>query len=471
MTHSNRVPDQLPVLADDRLDRTILHSTEHDWTAADLLVAAGVLVDRLRDLPERPRYLINLAARRDDFLVGLLAGMIGNHINLMPASQTPGAINDLLESHPDTVLLRGAGDVIDSRIAAHLPHVPIPRLQGTSGFDGPDVMPHIAADTVVARVFTSGSTGRPCGHDKTWGRLIANAHAAREALDQLSSPAGEPLHVLGTVPSQHMYGFESLILAAVCGGAILSIDQPFFPTDIADALSRLPAPRMLVTTPYHLHHLLASGIELPACERVLCATAPLEPALARRAEQAFGGALHEIYGCTETGQIAVRRPTRDAAWSLMPGIEFRHEGDSTIAQSGHIETPIRLGDRIEPLQGRRFHLLGRESNQVNIAGKRSSIEFLNAKLQDIDGVVEGLFFDPAMDKAHANTRLAAIVCAPDLTADEVREALRAEVDPVFLPRPLLLVDRLPVNATGKVTRENLHRLLDAAPDTRQEEAS
>ena len=461
---------QLPVLVDDRMDRVILRSPDREWTAGDLLASAGALSDRLHAQREKPRYLINLASRRDDFLVGLLAGMLGGQTNLMPASRTPGAINDLLDQYPDTVLLHGHDDTIDPRIANHRPQVAIPPLQEGLGANVAAPMPRIPADAIVARVFTSGSTGTPSGHDKTWGRLNDNARAAAQALDTLASPTAEPLQVLGTVPSQHMYGFESLILATLCEGAVLSSEQPFFPTDIANALARLPAPRVLVTTPYHLHHLLASGIELPRCERILCATAPLDPILARRAESTLGGVLQEIYGCTETGQIAVRRPTRDGSWSLMPGIELRHEGDDTIAQDGHIETPTRLGDRIAPLAERRFELLGRQGNQVNIAGKRSSIEFLNAKLRSIDGVVEGLFFDPGADN-DSTMRLAAVVCAPGLTVDQVRDSLRAEIDPVFLPRPLLLVGRLPVNATGKVTRETLLRLLEDEPVSTQAEAS
>lgn len=463
MTGADRDNRQLPALVDEQMERVVLRSPDRVWTAAQLLASAQDLADRLDQEAGNPGYLINLATRRDDFLVGLLAGMIGGRTNLMPSTQTPGAVNDVLERHPDTVLLHGPEDAIDARIAPPLSRIPIPRLREATSQDPAEVMPDVAANAVVARVFTSGSTGRPCGHDKTWGRLITNARAARQALDALSEPVSGRLHLLGTVPSQHMYGFESLILSAVCEGAVLSTEQPFFPTDIADALSRLPAPRMLVTTPYHLHHLLAADIEVPHCERVLCATAPLDPGLARRAEKKLGAALEEIYGCTETGQIAARRPARDSAWSLMPGIQLRHEGDDTIAEGGHIEVPIRLGDRLSLLEGRQFHLLGRQNNQVNIAGKRSSIEFLTAKLRGIEGVTDGLFFDPGTENDGESKRLAAIVCAPDLTVDRIRDALRAEIDPVFLPRPLVRVDHLPVNATGKITRESLLRLLGSEP--------
>ena len=52
----------------------------------------------------------------------------------------------------------------------------------------------------------------------------------------------------------------------------------------------------------------------------------------------------------------------------------------------------------------------------------------------------------------------AFVVAPDLSARVLLEELRQRVDPVFLPRPLHFVARLPRDATGKLSREVLVRL-------------
>jgi acyl-coenzyme A synthetase/AMP-(fatty) acid ligase len=57
------------------------------------------------------------------------------------------------------------------------------------------------------------------------------------------------------------------------------------------------------------------------------------------------------------------------------------------------------------------------------------------------------------------TRLTALVVAPGLSAPQLLEALRQRIDPAFLPRPLLLVDTLPRNATGKLSRAALDELL------------
>ena len=75
----------------------------------------------------------------------------------------------------------------------------------------------------------------------------------------------------------------------------------------ASALAAVPQPRLLVSTPFHLSALLAAEIPLPEVDLLLSATAPLSGELAAKAEARTGAPLHEIYGSTETGQIAVRR--------------------------------------------------------------------------------------------------------------------------------------------------------------------
>ena len=50
------------------------------------------------------------------------------------------------------------------------------------------------------------------------------------------------------------------------------------------------------------------------------------------------------------------------------------------------------------------------------------------------------------------TRLMACVVAPGMTREQLFDALAERIDPVFLPRPLYLVDALPRNSTGKLPR-------------------
>jgi acyl-coenzyme A synthetase/AMP-(fatty) acid ligase len=269
--------------------------------------------------------------------------------------------------------------------------------------------------------------------------------------------------ILGTVPPQHMYGLESTVLMPLQCGAALHAGRPFYPADICAALESLPRPRMLVTTPYHLRALLAEQATLPAVDQLLSATAPLSQDLAREAESRFGAPLFEIYGCTETGQLASRRTATGLEWHTLAEVRLRREGQMVWAEGGHIDSPTGLSDIIELIGDGRvsttFLLHGRHADLVNIAGKRTSLAYLNHQLNAIPGVRDGVFLLPREDGPDRIGRLTALVVAPGLTPAVLTQALRERIDPVFLPRPLLLVDALPRNATGKLSGQITQELL------------
>ena len=56
-------------------------------------------------------------------------------------------------------------------------------------------------------------------------------------------------------------------------------------------------------------------------------------------------------------------------------------------------------------------------------------------------------------------RIAALAVAPGRSGSDILEALRQAIDPVFLPRPLKLVDALPRSETGKLPRAALLGML------------
>jgi acyl-coenzyme A synthetase/AMP-(fatty) acid ligase len=221
-------------------------------------------------------------------------------------------------------------------------------------------------------------------------------------------------------------------------------------------------PRTLVTTPVHLRTLLASDLELPPLDLIMSATAPLAPELAREAEERFGARLLEIYGSTETGQIALRRAAGSKHFKLWPQVRLRVDDGQVYAYGGHIEQMTPLCDVLEITGEDSFTLNGRTADLVNVAGKRSSFGYLNAQLNAIPGVEDGAFFwrDGDAGGMTGTTRLAAAVVAPGLSVVSLIESLRRRIDPVFLPRPLIIVDRLPRNATGKLPRQALQSLAD-----------
>jgi acyl-coenzyme A synthetase/AMP-(fatty) acid ligase len=283
----------------------------------------------------------------------------------------------------------------------------------------------------------------------------------REGARRLGLCDGRSYAILGTVPAQHMYGLESTVLTCLQSSNALCAERPFYPADICAGIAALPRPRVLVSTPIHLRTLLGTDVELPVVDLIVSATAALSPKLALDAERRFGARLLEIYGSTETGQIAIRRTIETQEWQLWPEVDLTVDGGRAWAQGGHVEQQTPMSDVLELTRAERFILHGRTEDLVNIAGKRGSLGYLNHHLNAIPGVLDGTFF-VREDERRATTgvtRLAAFVVAPDLDAASLLDQLRERIDPVFLPRPLLFVERLPRSGSGKLAREALESLV------------
>lgn len=399
------------------------------------------------------RHVLNLCGDRYRFTVALAACIVSGRVSLLPSTHTPEMVREMQRIAPDVF-----GIVEKEEGGVDLPTFRYP--ESMPSFVASPAIPEIDGTQVVAEVFTSGSTGVPVPHVKRWGSLVRNVQAEAERLG-----IGAAHAILGTVPPQHMYGLESTVLMPLQSGAALHAGRPFYPADICAALAKLPRPRMLVTTPYHLRALLTEPATLPPADQLLSATAPLTHDLANEAESRFDAPLYEIYGCTETGQLASRRTAAGAEWRTLGDIRLRRDGQTIRAEGGHIDSPTALADIIE-LTGTgpvstTFLLHGRHADLVNIAGKRSSLAYLNHQLNAIAGVQDGVFLLPSEDHPDGIGRLAALVVAPGLTPAVLTRALRERIDPVFLPRPLLFVKALPRNATGKLPRQASEDLLAA----------
>jgi acyl-coenzyme A synthetase/AMP-(fatty) acid ligase len=397
--------------------------------------------------------VLNMCEDRYRFMVGLAAGLVTGKVSLLPASHTPETVRQLKEFAADLFCLHdGKGDQID------LPRLGYP-LQPTIA-DATATMPEIDEERVAAYLFTSGSTGAPMAHRKTWGSLVRNGRVEAERLG--FTQAGYA--IVGTVPAQHSYGLESTVLLSLYGNCAAWSGRPFYPADIAAALAAVPRPRLLVTTPFHLRALLDSGVDVPAVDMLLSATAPLSASVARVAEAKLCAPLHEIYGCTESGQLASRRTSATRSWLPFSGVRLdQQEEGKCFATGGHVEGRVPLSDVLELEDDGSFLLHGRHADMVNIAGKRTSLAYLNHQLSAIAQVEDGCFFMPdeaVGTAAEGITRLCAFVVAPALTPKQVLNALRSRIDPIFLPRPLVIVDHLPRNAAGKLPRGELQTLLD-----------
>ena len=411
----------------------------------------SVLAERV---PQR-RFAINLCEDRYAFAVAFCAALLRGQISLLPPDRNLKTIVEIAGRYPDHYFLDGGESPVRQTADSLLPltskwvdcSVTGDRTTASSKF-----MPHVPASQTAAILFTSGSTGTPRPHSKRWDSLTTVASLQYAYLRRLRARLSG---VLATVPPQHMYGLEASVMLPLQSGLPMHSDQPLFPEDVRRAIAVCGAAPLLVTTPIHLRALTRARLHYQTCGLVLSATAPLDKELAVSAERKFGCALHEVYGSTETGAVASRRTVDGPLWAAYPGIRLVTNGVRTAhALADHLPTPVPLMDRIELVDSGRFELFDRLDDMLNIAGKHASLSDLNRNLLAIPGVDDGTMF--LLDtEPSAPPRLGAMVVASGMDAATISAALRQSADPVFLPRRIIFVERLPRNKTGKLRRDAL----------------
>ncbi|GAB2506093.1 AMP-binding protein [Lysobacter humi (ex Lee et al. 2017)] len=401
------------------------------------------------------RHVINLCEDRYRFIVALCAAALRGQVTLLPPSRAPAAIDAALAEHPGAVCISDRDLAPEPPGYWRLPDV-LPTLHGPA--------PAIPADTTLVVGYTSGSTGQPKPNPKT---LAAFATSTRQNLAAIGDllDAGGTTPIVATVPPQHMYGMEMSVLMPLLGDVAVHGARPFFPEDVARALADCACPALLVTTPVHLRALVQARVDDPSFEfppvaGIVSATAPLPRELAQAAEDVFACEVRELFGSTETCVLARRRTAHDEAWTPLPGVRLVPQPDGTLADAAHLAVPVVLADLVEVLADGRFHLRGRNADLLEIAGKRASLGDLTRRLLAVPGVVDGVVVQLEPD-VRGVRRIAALAVAPTLAPDAILRALRAQIDPVFVPRRLRCVASLPRNDTGKLPRARVLELLDA----------
>jgi acyl-coenzyme A synthetase/AMP-(fatty) acid ligase len=417
------------------------------WRAAGAPLTRGEFLREAAGIATRlPRraYLVNLCEQRENFLLAFAAARFANQVQLMPAARGDAALAELNEDYPNSHAVR---DDDLRRLRSGGPAEPARELTPED------------PESLVLVGFTSGSTGKSQPHAKRWRALEAsarlNAASMREAL---GVPARTPLSIIGTVPPHHMYGIEMTVLLPLFANASVHAERPLFPADVAATLAAPDGPRVLVSTPLHLRALAESGAVFPPLDLIVSATAPLDPALARTVEKTLGAPLLEMFGSTETCVFGTRRTAQQSEWGVYDGVELTAEDGCTRVSAPWYAQAQLLQDVLEKRGTHGFVALGRNSDLVEVAGKRASLADITRRLIAVPGVADAVAFQPDVAPAGVPNRVAAVVVSPGVTARQITETLAIELDAVFLPRPLVLVDRIPRDAVGKVSRAHLLEL-------------
>ncbi len=435
------------------LDSPAVIGDGRDWTWRDVHAASVVLAQRL----EEASTVCNLCSSRVGFLVTWLAALRRGCLQLLPPSGGHADLIAILKSAADPVIVVDDARLLQPQWAEHARcMVHSPQAQSSAPSDvslawNPDL------DAPLLRLYTSGSTGAPEPQIKTLGQFARGAQVLAARLDQeVEGGLAAVRSIVCSVPPQHMFGVETSVMLSLVAAIPVVDRRPLLPADVHAAFEHCADGAAWIATPLHLRALAQSGVALPHCRLVLVSTMPLAPALAAQVETLARAPVAEIYGSTETGVVAMRRGALDPRWRPVQGVRIESEGECTRAWGTHFPSPQTLADQVELDAQGGFALLGRRGDLIKIAGRRASLAGLNLLLQDLPGLTDGVFYLPATG-APAE-RLVLIHAGEPLDRAAAEAWLRERIDPVFLPRTIIRVERLPRTEGGKLPRAALDQI-------------
>jgi fatty-acyl-CoA synthase len=333
-------------------------------------------------------------------------------------------------------------------------------------------------------LLTSGTTGRPRGTPRDRMSPLQSA----QLLDRIPLTRGGTT-VLGT-PLFHGTGLGQLVIAMTLGRTVV-LRRRFDP---AATLAAVAAHRAdtLVVVPTMLRRIVDLGpavlaqYDTSSLRIVVSGGSALPPDLCRRAAEAFGDVLHNVYGSTEVANASVATPAelrrapgtvgRPPVGCRLALYDERRARVTTpgvpgaiFAATGLTFTGYTDGGRREVVDGLvatgdighldaegLLFVDGRDDEMIVSGGENvfpAEVEHLLAGHPDVlDAAVVGV------EDADFGQRLRAYVvpvpgAGPDGAA--LQAYVRANLARFKVPREVVFVAELPRNATGKLVRGRL----------------
>jgi|GEM_PF-67064 len=471
-----RAPGTSPILAHHEPESLVAFGAAGVCSAErlrhDVARVAAVLPDTAYD---DPREILCVATDRYHFTVALLAAWQRGHRVALPPNAQPELLRSLADDPAISLVIHDTDEMtgLDLR----------PLLTEDARAVPADVLElaPLAAARKLVTVWTSGSSGQHQRHAKTAGQLFAEALVLAERFD-FGTGMGMGARVVATVPSHHIYGLLfSVLVPLVSGGSFLR-ETPLHAGVVRAALEQTQA-NVLVSVPAHLRALrILDPGQLPPLARVFSSGAALPLDTARMLVERFGLTVTEVLGSTETGGIAsrLRGPellTRGAdeldacgPWLPLPHVKINVDADGRLLVDSPFlppesPRPWHTADRValvHPHGAGGFRHLGRIDGVVKVGGKRVALAEIERRLLEIRGVEDAVASVVSVDGARGQETVALVV-APGLSPELLRSELRRWLDPVVVPRRLRLVDAIPREANGKLTRARLLEAVTSQP--------
>jgi long-chain acyl-CoA synthetase len=324
---------------------------------------------------------------------------------------------------------------------------------------------------------TSGTTAEPRAIRFRSGQLLADC-------DQICDTMGisDVDLNLGVIPVSHSYGFSNLLTPLIGRGVPMVLSRDRTPRAVLDNIARTKA-TVFPGTPvfYQAFCEMENPPPLPKLRLCISAGAALPVSVARKFRDRFGLSIHSFYGASECGGICYDRdgtrdidgyvgePMKDVdleiivepkAKSTQIRVRSAAAGDAYFPDSDEqkLGKGVFVPDDLLTRDGEGFKIVGRVSDVINVAGKKVSPAEIEQVLLRFRGVRQAIAFGrPATVGALRNEEVAACVVGDAGSEDELLEFCRRELIAWQVPRKIFILDSIPVNERGKISRRELAR--------------
>ena len=315
---------------------------------------------------------------------------------------------------------------------------------------------------------TSGTTGTPRAIRFTAAQLLADCDAVCETMG-----IGDGDVNFGVIPWSHSYGFSNLVTPLLCRGVSLVASEERLPRPILEGLLHSGA-TVFPGLPVFFQKLCAlNAPPLPRLRLCISAGAPLDGATATAFRAKYGVKIHSFYGSSECGGIAYDASDDDVPEGCvgepMHGVGLTHdESTGRIEVRGpavgegyfpEVDDAVLGGGRFNPgdLVQRTAHgllLKGRVSDFINVAGRKLNPAEVEAVLRNCPGVRDAVVFGVA-SALRGEEPVACIV--GEVSKDALLRHCAAALPSWQVPRDFWMLDALPVNERGKLSRRELSK--------------
>jgi acyl-CoA synthetase (AMP-forming)/AMP-acid ligase II len=325
--------------------------------------------------------------------------------------------------------------------------------------------PIINADESSIVMFTSGTTGTP----KTVKQRLTEFENDNRFI--LSKWGEEFLgrKLCSTVSQHHIYGLLFSILLPFTTGVPFRRERITIPEEFEKFSD---TEYMIITVPAFLKR--AVQIESQASLSlkspwIFTSGGVLDRETAQKTNEVFGFWPLEVYGSTETSGIAFRQSVNGPEWTAFDNAQLsQNEDGCLVIRSPYIKDPagFETADMVELLANGRFLLKGRIDSVVKIEEKRISLTEIEKRIF-VSGLVTQVCVIPLTDKRQY---LAAALVLNEKGKIQFAELEKHTInlywkkyllqyfENLVIPRKWRYPESLPMDAQGKIKREDIHIL-------------